>query len=161
MDFYSAIILNPYNYYELNSNIGILLHSKGLYKFYMDLENEPNVVVEKAKCHNIMDEAYGLVCLSIYHHLLFHIDGLTTPNQVWTKLESLFGVQDEIRAHQLENALFSLSPGSFESIEDYPPNSSQLFYLSSNMGLRRRNINLSFPSYQNWVLNTRAYFSCY
>ena len=49
--------------------------------------------------------------------LLFHIDGLTTPNQVWTKLEYLFGVQDELRVHQLENELFSLSPRSFDSIE--------------------------------------------
>ena len=50
-----------------------------------------------------MDEAYGLLCLSISLDILFHIDGLTTPNQACTKLESLFGVQDEISAHQLEN----------------------------------------------------------
>ena len=67
----------------------------------MALENEPNYVVEKAKWHNRLDEAYGLFFLSISLDLLFHIDGLTTPKQVWTKLESLFGVQDELRAHQL------------------------------------------------------------
>ena len=39
--------------------------SKGLYKVSMALENEPNVVVEKAKRHNRMDESYGLLCLSI------------------------------------------------------------------------------------------------
>ena len=54
-----------------------------------------------------------------YPNILFHLDGLTTPNHVWTKLESLFGLQDEIRAHQLENELFSLSPRSFESIEGF------------------------------------------
>ena len=67
----------------------------------MALKNEPNVVVEKSKWHNRMDEAYGLLCLSISLDLLFHLDGLTTSKQVWTKLESLFLVQDEIRAHQL------------------------------------------------------------
>ena len=76
-------------------------------------------MIEKAKWHNRLDEAYGLLFLSISTDILFHLDGLTTPNQLWTKLESLFGVQDEIRAHQLENELFSLSPSSFDSIEGF------------------------------------------
>ena len=100
-----------YNYYSLQlhewkSKIGILLRSKGLYIVTLDLENEPNVVIEKAKWHNTLDESYGLIYLSIYLDLLFHLDGLTTPNQVWTQLESFFGVQDELRAHQLEIELF-------------------------------------------------------
>ena len=85
----------------------------------MALENEPNVVVEKAKWHNRMDEAYGLICLSISLDLLLHLDGLTTPNQIWTKIESLFGVQDEIRGNQLENELISLSPSSFGPMEEF------------------------------------------
>ena len=60
----------------------------------MDLENEQNVIVEKDKWHNRIDETYGLLCLSISSDILFHIDGLTTPNQVWTKLESFFRGQD-------------------------------------------------------------------
>ena len=107
----------PYNYYEWKVKIEILLRSKGLYRVSMDLENEPNVVVEKAKWHNRVDEAYGLLCLSIYPDIIFHMDGLTTPNQIWTKLESLFGVEDEIREHQLENEIISMSQRSFKSIE--------------------------------------------
>ena len=87
MDFYSTMILTPFNYHEWKAKIGILLHSKGLYRVSMALKNEPNVVVEKAKWHNRMDEAYGLHFLSISLDLLFNIDGLTTPSQVWTKLE--------------------------------------------------------------------------
>ena len=68
----------------------------------MALENEPNSVVEKAKWHNRLDETYELICLSISPDILFHLDRLTTPNQVWTQLESLFGVQYVLRAHQLE-----------------------------------------------------------
>ena len=117
MDYSSAMIMTPFNYHEWKSKIGILLHSKGLYRVSMALENEPNSVVEKAKWHNRLDEAHGLLCLSIYLDLLFHLDGFTTPNQVWTKIESLFGIQDELRAHQLDIELFSMSPRSFDSIE--------------------------------------------
>ena len=95
------------------------MHSRGLYKVTLALENEPNVVIEKAKWHYRLDEAYGLLFLSISPDILFHLDGLATPNQVWTKLESLFGVQDELRAHRLETELFSMSPSSFHSIEGF------------------------------------------
>ena len=90
MDSSLAMVLNPFNNHEWKSKIGILFHNKGLYKVYMALENEPNCVAEKAKWQNRLDEAYGFIFLSISHDILFHIDGLTTPNQVWTKLESLF-----------------------------------------------------------------------
>ena len=78
-----------------------------------------SLIVEKSKWHNRLDEAYGLLCLSISPDLLFHLDGFTTPNQVWIKLESLFGVQDELRAHQLDIELFSQSPSNFDSLEGF------------------------------------------
>ena len=108
------MILTPFNYHEWNSKIGILLRIKGLYKVTLALENEPNALIEKYKWNNRLDEAYGLLFLSIYPDLLFHLDVFTTPNQVWTQLESLFGVQDELRTHQLEIELFSLSPRNLE-----------------------------------------------
>ena len=85
----------------------------------MALENEPNSTVEKAEWHNKLDEAYGLIFLSISTYLLFDLDGFPTPNQVWTKLDSLFGVKDEIGVHRLKNELFSLSPSNFDSIEGF------------------------------------------
>ena len=105
MDSSSSIILTPFNCDEWNAKISILLCSRGLYRVTLALENEPNAVIEKAKWHNGLDEAYGLPCLSISPDILFHLDGLTTPNQVWTQLESLFGAQDELREHQLEIAV--------------------------------------------------------
>ena len=81
MDSSSAMILTPFNYHEWKVNIGILLRSKGLYRVSMALENEPNSVVEKSKWHIRLDEAYGLVCLSIYLGLLCNLDGLTTPTK--------------------------------------------------------------------------------
>ena len=76
----------------------ILLREKCIYKFTMATEAEPNAVVEKIKWHNRRDEAYGLLCLSISKDL-FHLDGLTSPNEVWEKLEELFGKTDEMRGH--------------------------------------------------------------
>ena len=102
-----------------------------------------------------MDEAYGLLCLSIYPDILFHFDGLKNPIQLCIKLYSLFGVHDEIRTHQLENELISLSPSSFESIERLFTKFKSHILMLKNVGLRRRNINLLFPSSQNWVLNTQ------
>ena len=70
---------------------------KGLYRVTMETEVEPNVAAEKIKWHNRRDEAYGLLCLSISRDLLFHLDGLTSPNEVWEKLVDIFGKTDENR----------------------------------------------------------------
>ena len=82
----------------------------------MGTEVEPNSDVEKAKYFNRLDEAYGLLFLSILREILFHIDNLKTPNEVWVKIETLFGKIDELRGHQLENELIILSPVHFDTI---------------------------------------------
>ena len=46
----------------------------------METKEEPNVAVEKIKLHNRRDEAYDLLCMNISSDLLFHLDGLTSPN---------------------------------------------------------------------------------
>ena len=132
------MILSPLRYHEWKAKIDILLRIKGLYRVSTNLENEPNVVVEKAKCHNRMDESYGLLCLSIYRYLIFHIDGLTTPDQACTKLESLFGVQDEIRAHQLDNELILMSPMIFESIEGFFTKFKSLILMLKKCGIEKK-----------------------
>ena len=76
----------------------------------------PNSAIEKSKYFNRLDEAYGLLCLSISREISFNIDIFTTPNEVWVKLESLFGKNDELRGHRLENELIILSPAHFETI---------------------------------------------
>ena len=87
----------------------------------MAIEAEPNAAAEKIKWHNKRDEAYGLLCLSISKDLLFHLDGLTSPNEVWEKLQTLFGKTDEIKGHKLMNEIISLSPGNFDSLQVYFP----------------------------------------
>ena len=97
----------------------IMLRVKCLYRVTMETETEPNAATEKIKWHNRRDEAYGLLCLSISRDLLFHLDGLTSPDQVWENISDLFGKKDEMRGHQIENELISLSPSSFESLQLY------------------------------------------
>ena len=75
----------------------ILLREKGIYRVTMATEAEPNAAAENIKWHNRRDEAYGLLCLSISKDLLFHLDGLTSPNEVWEKLVEIFGKTDEMR----------------------------------------------------------------
>ena len=118
MDISKIVTLTSFNYYEWKSKIEILLRNKGLYRATMALEIEPNAVVEKARWHNRKDEAYGFLCLSLYLELIFHLHGLKFPNEVCIKLESLFGKQDDLRGHQLENELISLRQIEFETIEE-------------------------------------------
>ena len=59
------------------------------------------------------------MCLSISRDLLFHLDGLKSPNEVWENLVEIFGKTNEMRGHQIENELISLSPSSFESLQLY------------------------------------------
>ena len=92
---------------------------KGLYRVTMGTEVEPNSAMEKYNYFNRLDEAFGFLCPSISREILFHIDNLKTPIEVWVRLESLFGKIDELRGHQLENELISLSPVHFETIQEF------------------------------------------
>ena len=111
------IILTPFSFFEWKDEMEILLRVKGIYRVTMETEADPNV--EKIKWHNRRDEAYGLLCLSISRDLLFHLDSLTYPNEVWDNIEDIFGKTDEMIGHQIKNELISLNPSSFESLQLY------------------------------------------
>ena len=95
-------MLTPFKFFEWKAEMVIQLRSKGLFIVTMGIEVEPNSAIEKAKYFNKFDELYGFLCLSISRDLFFHIDSLTSPKEVWEKLESLFGKTDELRGHRLE-----------------------------------------------------------
>ena len=88
-------------------------------KFTMETEENPNATADKIKWHNKMDEAYGLLCMSISRDLFWHLDGLTLPNEVWENIVDIFGNTDEMRGDQIKNEMISLSPSSFESLQLY------------------------------------------
>ena len=116
----------------------ILLRVKGLYRVTMATEAEPNAAAEKIKWHNRRDEAYGLLCLSISRDLLFHLDGLTSSNEVWENLADLFGKTNEMRGHQIENDLISLSPNSFESLQLYFSKFKALVLQLKQCGIKKK-----------------------
>ena len=119
MDQSQKIMLNPFTLFEWKDEMEILLREKCLYRVTMETKVEPNAAAEKIKWHNRRNEAYGLLCLSISRDLLFHLDSLTSPNEVWEKLENIFGNTDEMRGHKIENELISLNPSSFKSLQLY------------------------------------------
>ena len=52
-------------------------------------------------------------------------------------MESLFGVQDELRVHQLEIELFSLSPSSFNSLEGFFTKFKSLVLMLKQYGIEK------------------------
>ena len=101
------------------------------------METEPNSAVEKVKYFNKLDEEIGLICLSISRELLFHVSGATTPDAVQTTLEGLFGKQDEMRVHQLENELISLSATHFNNLQEYFTNFKSLLIELDACGVKK------------------------
>jgi hypothetical protein len=65
------------------------------------------------------DETRGLIRMSIFPDLRFHLQKIDDPDEAWEKLESVFGKHNIIRAHELENQRLTLSPNDFSCIEDY------------------------------------------
>eukprot|EP00253_Pinus_taeda_P004632 PITA_04632 len=119
LEFPQSAILTPYNYFEWKPKIQLHLRSRGLFRITMGTEVEPTSAMEKTRYFNRMDEAFGILCLSISPELLFHVESCSTPNEVWKILEGLFGKQDEMQGHILENELNSLDPRNFENIQDF------------------------------------------
>ena len=81
----------------------------------MGREVKPQQYVVKSKFMNRLDEDFGFMCIHISRELLFHLEGLRTLKEVWENLEPLFGKQDELRGHILENELIALHPNNFET----------------------------------------------
>ena len=78
---------------------------------------EPHQYIEKSKYLNKMDESFGFMCIHISRELLFHIEGLNTPKELWDKLEFKFGKWDELRVHILDNYMVALHPNNFDTIK--------------------------------------------
>ena len=87
----SPKILTPFNYIDWREYMQIALCNKRLFRMTMGIEVEPQQHVEKSKFLNHLDEAFGFMCIHISRDILFHLEGLRTPKEVWDKLESMFG----------------------------------------------------------------------
>jgi hypothetical protein len=85
----------------------------------MATEVNPTSTIEKNRYLNCMYEAYEFICMSMSPELMFHIEACTTPDEIWTHLDDLFGKQDEMRGHMLKVELNSLYPRNFDNIQDF------------------------------------------
>ena len=112
-------LLTPFNFHSWKGDMEILLRAKGLYRVTMDTEEELSSMTDKARFLNKKDEASGFLCLSISLDLIFHLSGLNTPKEIWDKLKTLYGKQDDLRVYQLENELMSLQPSNFETLNEF------------------------------------------
>jgi hypothetical protein len=52
---------------------------------------DPTSFIEKNRYLNRMDEVYDLIYMSMSPELLFHIECCSTLDEIWKKLEDLFG----------------------------------------------------------------------
>ena len=84
--------------------------------------------MEKAKYFNRIDEAFGMLYLNTSREIIFHIEIIGTPNEVWVKFESLFGKTDEMRGHHLENELISLNPTHYETLKISSPSLKHWYF---------------------------------
>ena len=69
---------------------------------------------------------------------MFHIESLKTHNEVWVKLETLFGKIDELSGHQLENELISLSPVHYDTIQELFTNFKSLLLQLKQCGIENK-----------------------
>ena len=96
----------------------------GQFRMTMGIETEPQQYVEKNKFLNWHDEAFDFMCTLISQDLLFHLEGLRNLKEAWDKIESLFGKQEELRGHILENELIDVHPSSSNLFNNYLQNTS-------------------------------------
>jgi len=94
-----------------------VLRSKGLYRIASGQETKPQDEDKATKWENRQDQARGLIGMSISPYLRFYIIELDTPNEAMKQLTKVFGIKNEIRAHQLENEFLTLDPNNFSCIE--------------------------------------------
>jgi hypothetical protein len=94
MDYSLEILLTPHNYLEWKKKKLFLLRCKGLYQITMAMEVEPDSVDEKNDFLNRQDMAIGSIDMSVspelFHQVYEESQGLT-PNELWTRLEVLYG----------------------------------------------------------------------
>jgi hypothetical protein len=98
MDYSPEILLTPHNYLEWKPKILLHLRCRGLYQITMAMEVEPDSADEKSDFLNRQDMAIGSIDMSaspeLFHQVYEESQGLT-PNELWRKLDFLFGNKEE------------------------------------------------------------------
>ena len=120
------IILNCTNYFEWLPHMVDILRSKGIYRIAIGQETKPFNGDKVTKWEYKQDQAQGLIGISIAQDLLFHILDIDTHHEALEKINTVFGIQNQIRVHQLENEFLTLDPNNFPLLKIFCPNSRPL-----------------------------------
>ena len=114
-----------------------LLRSKGLYRIATGQETKPKDEDKVAKWENRQDQARGLIGMSISPELRFHIAELDTPDEAMKQINKVFGIKNEIGAHQLENELLTLDPNNVSCIKAFLSKFKTLRYLLEGVKVKK------------------------
>ena len=76
-----------------------LLRGKGLYRIGTGQESKRTDGDKTTKWENKQDQARGLIGISITQDLRFNIQDIDSPDGAMKKLNTIFGIKNEIRAH--------------------------------------------------------------
>jgi len=69
---------------------------------------------EKNHFLNIHDMDFRLICMSFSPKIQLHVVSLSNPDEVWTKLEVLFGIKEYCEECMPENAKIKLAENPLE-----------------------------------------------
>eukprot|EP00253_Pinus_taeda_P028273 PITA_28273 len=119
MEIPTQVILDNTNYFQWWSYIVDLLRTKSLYRIASGQETKPKDEENSAKWENRQYQVRGLIGMSISPDLRFHIVELDAPDEAMKQITKVFGIKNELRAHQLENELLTFDPNNFSCIEDF------------------------------------------
>jgi len=131
------VTLHNTNYFQWLSYIEDLLRSKCLYRIASGQEKKSKDEDKAAKCENRQDQARGLIGMSISLDIRFHITELDTPDEAMKQITKVFGIKNELRAHQFENELLTLDPNNFSCIEDFLSKFKTLRYLLEGVKVKK------------------------
>ena len=97
--FYSpTILLTPHNYLEWKPKILLHLRCRGLYQITMATKVDPDSSDEKNNFLNRQDMAIGyilyFICPEILHQV-YDDSKESNPNELWTRLEVLYGNKED------------------------------------------------------------------
>jgi hypothetical protein len=131
MDYSPEILLTPHNYLEWKPKIILQLRFKGLYQITMKMEVDHDSADEKNNFLNRQDMAIGFVCLFISLEILHQVYDFSqdsTPNELWTRLEVLFGNKEDYmqKVEKIENVENPLEDKSSEFEEPSTQVSAQI-----------------------------------
>jgi hypothetical protein len=98
MDYLSTILLTLHNYLEWKPKILLQFRCIGLYQITMAMEVESDSIDKKNDFLNRQDMAIGIILVFISPEILHQVyddSEDSTPNELWTRLEVLFGNKED------------------------------------------------------------------